>query len=1228
MRIFSKRAAETDSHKGPPSNALTVSRGVPERARRPKGRWRRIVLFVAAALLPFVMLAAMGVGLLYMRLMHSPLSLPFMTSIVERQISQQLDGLPVSIGDVVVGLVGQHLELRLKNVRVMDERRALVAYAPLAAMEVSRRAFFSGRVAPSRIVLIEPQMRLFYSNEGGLSLTFSKSVAGVGGETVRAGRRGNGGRRLAGNEGRFDKPGARRGGNEFGRIELAQTLLRLTSQARQRNNAGAHLDAIGLRRARIFLDHSGRRTSWFVPDGNLELKHTDSHSVVNGLISVQGGGQQFQFALHAEASGKTNRLTVRTAVNNFHPSILARVFPDLVALHKFDLPFSAESLLSLNAQGDVLGGVATVELAKANLSRAVAEEVALPNIDQAKFTIRFRRGDPVIVVEPSTVQWSSSRLVFDGKIVRESRLDGEGDNWTFALKSRDGQFSPLRPGGRVAPLRNWSARGVYESGAARLRLDDVILSVAGGSAIIEGTAALGRAPSFDLRGRLGAMTVRALPYFWPSFAGPESRQWAIENLRGGQIKRGHFAITFRPTKSGQSGARQDVSLEGTNIGVRVDKTLPAIVASRALLQLKGKTLEVAVPAAALALGQGRELVARQLRVDIADVQSEPTVGRISFGVSGSLTSVAAFLEAGPFGIELPANSVALLAKATKGQVDGKLAIRTALSETSNQPAQITGQLKLRDGAVAGALNGYDVTRAAAVVDIGRQTVTTVGTMDVSGVPTKLSWQYILKAASERQLPIRIDAKLTESHRQLLGFDINQIVRGPLVAALTLTPRSNGRFAAKFSADATAAEITVRSLAWHKPKGKLARIDFDFATSVDYPVVLDNVRLVGDGIAIKGRAMLDEKNILRAFEIPQFTIDRVSRLSLNGQRDARNNVWRVNLRGQTYEGRNFFRSLFGAGEFAQAVRSGGKSIKTGVELDAKVDTVLGFWNTKLSNVQVRLSKRQNKLRALNVSGQLKDGSKLTAFLRRTRKGQRNLYAASENAGEAFRLVGFYPNAKSGKLELLVNLDGERLAARTGTLLVRQFEIDDAAVAKELSQASKQARRQRRSQQRQVNDTPGQVLQFDWMRVPFAVGNGQFVLKNAELRGPLVGATIKGKANFGLRRMNLTGTYVPLQGLNGAIGTIPGLGQILAGAQGEGILGVTFAVRGEMSRPEFLVNPLSFIAPGIFRELFQISSPSLEVTKSTGAPAAGAPARTAPSQKRKRRTWAKDVFGSDR
>ena len=57
--------------------------------------------------------------------------------------------------------------------------------------------------------------------------------------------------------------------------------------------------------------------------------------------------------------------------------------------------------------------------------------------------------------------------------------------------------------------------------------------------------------------------------------------------------------------------------------------------------------------------------------------------------------------------------------------------------------------------------------------------------------------------------------------------------------------------------------------------------------------------------------------------------------------------------------------------------------------------------------------------------------------------------------------------------------------------------------------------------------------------------------------------------------------------------PVLGAIVSGTKSEGVFGITFAVQGPMAQPQVLVNPLSMVAPGIFREVFQMTNQNPKV-----------------------------------
>ena len=52
----------------------------------------------------------------------------------------------------------------------------------------------------------------------------------------------------------------------------------------------------------------------------------------------------------------------------------------------------------------------------------------------------------------------------------------------------------------------------------------------------------------------------------------------------------------------------------------------------------------------------------------------------------------------------------------------------------------------------------------------------------------------------------------------------------------------------------------------------------------------------------------------------------------------------------------------------------------------------------------------------------------------------------------------------------------------------------------------------------------------------------------------------------------------------VGAIPILGQILGNGQEGGLIGITYRLSGAMASPTLVVNPISAIAPGIFRQIF--------------------------------------------
>lgn len=116
---------------------------------------------------------------------------------------------------------------------------------------------------------------------------------------------------------------------------------------------------------------------------------------------------------------------------------------------------------------------------------------------------------------------------------------------------------------------------------------------------------------------------------------------------------------------------------------------------------------------------------------------------------------------------------------------------------------------------------------------------------------------------------------------------------------------------------------------------------------------------------------------------------------------------------------------------------------------------------------------------------------------------------------------------------------------------------------------------------------QGILFERGEVPFSQKGNVTTIEPSRFQGPQLGITFEGKVDGATDSINVSGTAVPAFVLNTILGKIPVLGDIFVG---DGILGVNFAVSGPTADPQFTINPLSAIAPGFLRRIFQAPTAS--------------------------------------
>lgn len=1141
-------------------------------------------------LAPFLMLALLVAGLGYVRLRHGPISLHFLVEPIERGINAELAGNSVHIDDAVVSLAESGgLEFRLRNVRMHEKDGDVVASAPFAAVELSTSALWSMRVVPARIELIEPRLFLYYSENGGLALSFSKPV--VTEAPLAEAAPGP----VAPAPVPAERPAptvaaSRETAGPLKRIDLARVVTDMSSRARQRLDASSYLRELGLRNATVLVDYSGRTTEWRVPSLTVGLTHGRARSVIAGRASVAAaGGKPWQFTFETDESERNRTLTIKTSVTDLVPRSIAGTLPQLSLLQALDVPVNGNATLEMTSDGDIRTASLSIDVGHGSLQLPALPEAPL-EVDGGSLKLAYDGAAEKITLAPSTLSWRGSRVSISGTAAEE-KADAENAAWTFSLQSDSGSFAAEEFKVPAVALDEWRASGRIVPRRGEIQLAEFKLRAGGAEIALAGDLVTGVEPaSTRIEGTLSPMPLNTLKALWPKAIAPGARDWVGERIDRASIQGGKFRfLSGAHMDPGLSVGTQEHQLsfflDTSDLELRVIDALPPITVPRATTRIENDGLEVNIPEANIVVAPDRIVPLQGGRFTAVDIMSEVPVGEIVFGSQSTVAPVIALIaHADPEFLEetsLPRDGI-------EGKFESKFKIALPLlADVPTSAIKVEGKGKLTDGHVKQFLGAYQVQSASFDIDLSEKAAGANGQMLINGVLAKLAWQRIFDAPMDKQPPMRLTASLDNTDRSQLGLDINHMVQGVVPIEVTVGRDASDQSMVRLHADLTNADLILEGVGWRKPPGRAATLQCDIAKGKTYKTELQNFKVAGDDIAIEGWAAIDAENRLREFFFPDFSLNVITRMELQGTL-GRDDVWKVTARGSTFDGRDFFRSLFSLGQIADQGPSKPKNSREGIDLDAKIDTVIGHREVSLRNVAIKMSKRAEKLTALDVRSTLDGGKPLAVVLREEAGQGRKLYADSTDAGQAFKLIDFYPNIQGGRVRLEVNLEGKGAAEKTGTLWVEQFRILGDPVVSEVFNSADDGRPAieggaGRSNKRVVRE----VFEFNLMKVPFSVGYGQFVMSDSQLRGPMLGASIRGKVDYKMRRVNLGGTYVPLQGLNSALCEIPLFGAIITGPKCEGITGMTFAIQGSMDRPEVIVNPLSMLAPGIFRDIFQMT-----------------------------------------
>ncbi len=501
----------------------------------------------------------------------------------------------------------------------------------------------------------------------------------------------------------------------------------------------------------------------------------------------------------------------------------------------------------------------------------------------------------------------------------------------------------------------------------------------------------------------------------------------------------------------------------------------------------------------------------------------------------------------------------------------------AMSLTMTRPAKpnvplseyrYTGKGTVKSGGLAQAFNGLALADSTASVDLTEKGIRIAGLGKIGNSPLDYDWHLTF---GENAPPALLKAKTLFTPDILNSFGIvgRAYVTGE--APVELEARLDGSQVRAVDAafDLLGMRLDIAEVNWVKPIGKAASASIRYEVDEGAPTTA--VTLNTDGAAFDGTFTLADDGQLISGNIERAILD--NRLDLSGtasRTDA--GVLQFKLAGDLLD-----LSRFVPGAAAINTNSDTEAVTYGdVLLDAEIKRLRLRPGFETSDTRLSLVSDQDGVQTIEASGQLPNKADIRAAYDASGLGDPTFLINSGDASFLASVFLGFDSLEGGTLEMSGTLPSEDEPTQV-RLVIENGRLKDAPfVTQILSLASI----------RGLSDTlSGDGVLFTIAELPLLIDEGRFIIAGARASGPALGLTANGVIVPEKGEIDIDGVLVPSFGLNSALGGIPVIGDLFVSRQGEGLISLRYNVEGTFDKAQVSVNPLSAIAPGVLRRIFE-------------------------------------------
>lgn len=797
------------------------------------------------------------------------------------------------------------------------------------------------------------------------------------------------------------------------------------------------------------------------------------------------------------------------------------------------------------------------------------ERIAFDGTVRASITDNSR----TVTIRNASVSTGRSVFRFHGAFGPVADVGEEGaPAYAFQLFTGD---SVVAPGLSPEPALTFAARvaGRYLPRDGRAVAD--VISVNTGSGTLMASAAMtleeGKSPGVSLAAAVSGMATGHVKQLWPWFAARGVREWVLGHLFGGRVTDGEIQMRVPP---GRLGNGVPLNEEEVNGHFKVHDTrfdvagqIPPVRDGNGRVRFAGTSIRASLSSGTVYMPSGRKVSASSGTFVLEDAELTPRIGKLEIDVKGAAPAIVELASYEPIGatryLDLAPNDVS-------GDVTGHISTDIPLQDSI--PRDLLSWhvvLDFKGLSVSKPFDGQKVTDAEGKLIVRPDSADVKAEGRLNGVPARFDIiEPLGRSSVEGQREVVLE--MNDAARERLAPGLSAILSG--TATVAFEAIGNGR--QNVTANLEDAVISLPWAGWRKGSGVPATATFVLDPAKD-AVRLEDFALSGDGFGANGEITLAHGALSTA---------RFASVRLNKGDDfsvaveSTGSGYDVSVRGAWLDARSLIRRFAPSRTGTDAGTSPDTDVP--IRLDLDVGQVKGFHDEVLEDVQLAYAGTGSDISSLSVDASTGAGGEVTLH-DATQDGTRSMHMRSTDAGALLRFLDIYEHMEGGRI-------GLALAGRTGEPLTGQIDARDFWIVNEPRLGSLVAAtpsQEGRADQATPSRVDASRVKFDRGFVAVRKGEGYLMLSDGSLRGPLIGTTFQGTLYDARGNIAMTGTFMPAYGVNRIFGEIPVIGQILGNGRDRGLIGVTYRLTGKASAPKLEVNPISAIAPGIFRQLFE-------------------------------------------